>query len=162
LFGDLRRHEWLSWARSWRGTKMHDIGCRRVLNRVFWMCWLNLAVNSGKLWCQTIAKERKQWQETLLMVMRALLVTLARMTQRVRVVLCRITVKFSVDSSTIVVHFPPKCIRGPATKSSMIFDSSKDGNQNQQQNPWCKQFILCTTRQAPENHGGTLRCLLPL
>jgi hypothetical protein len=35
---------------------------------------------------------------------------------------------------------------------------SKDGNQIQQQNPKCQQFILCTTRQAPENHGGTLRC----
>jgi len=24
--------------------------------------------------------------------------------------------------------------------------------------PWCNQFILCTTRQAAENHGGTLCC----
>jgi len=33
-----------------------------------------------------------------------------------------------------------------------------DGNKIQQQNPMCKQFLLCTTRQAPENHGCTLCC----
>ena len=37
----------------------------------------------------------------------------------------------------------------------------KNGNQNEQQNPKCKQFLLFATRQAPENHGGTLRCVLP-
>ena len=37
----------------------------------------------------------------------------------------------------------------------------KDGNQNEQQNPKCKQFLLFTTRQAPEDHGCTLCCDLP-
>jgi hypothetical protein len=34
----------------------------------------------------------------------------------------------------------------------------KVGNQIEQQNPKCKQYILCTTRQAPENHGCALCC----
>ena len=51
----------------------------------------------------------------------ALSAFLGRVIQRVKVIQCRITVKFSIDSSTIVVHFPPKYIRGPATKSSTIF-----------------------------------------
>jgi hypothetical protein len=36
----------------------------------------------------------------------------------------------------------------------------KDGNKIQQQNPKCQQFLLYATRQAPENHGGTLCCVL--
>jgi hypothetical protein len=75
---------------------------------------------------------------------------------------CRITIKFSVDLSTIVVHFISKCIRGPATKSPplcLIFASSKkDGDQIEQQNPKCKQLLLFATPEAPENHGCTLRC----
>ena len=37
----------------------------------------------------------------------------------------------------------------------------KDGNQNEQQNPKCKQFLLFATRQAPENYRCTLRCVFP-
>ena len=46
--------------------------------------------------------------------------------------------------------------------STVIFTFlKKDGNQNEQQNPKCKQFLLFATRQAPEDRGGTLRCDLP-
>jgi hypothetical protein len=41
------------------------------------------------------------------------------------------------------------------------FPQKKDGDQIEQQNPKCQQFILVATRQAPENHGGTLRCGFP-
>ena len=57
--------------------------------------------------------------------------------------------------------------RGPATMSSTQaflpsdFLTKKDGNQNEQQNPKCKQFLLVATRQAPEDHGGALCCVLP-
>jgi hypothetical protein len=40
----------------------------------------------------------------------------------------------------------------------IAFSSKKDGDQIEQQNPKCQQFILCSTRQAPENHRCTLRC----
>ena len=35
----------------------------------------------------------------------------------------------------------------------------KDGNQNEQQNPKCKQFLVAT-RQTPENHRCTLCCVV--
>ena len=35
----------------------------------------------------------------------------------------------------------------------------KDGDQFEQQNPKCKQFLLVATRQASENHGCTLCCV---
>ena len=73
---------------------MRDIECRRVLDRVFWfvgvkslfslwMGWVNLAVDSGQLWDETIVKERKKRQEMLLRVVRALPVALGRIIQRV-------------------------------------------------------------------------------
>jgi hypothetical protein len=58
-------------------------------------------------------------------------------------------------------------IRGPATQSPPLiifafpgtrFPQKKDGDQIEQQNPKCKQFLHFTTRQASENHGGTLCC----
>ena len=48
-----------------------------------------------------------------------------------------------------------------AVNLNFALSSKKDGHQNEQQNPKCKQFLLFATRQAPENHGGTLRCVLP-
>ena len=79
---------------------------------------------------------------------------------------CR--VELPLNSASIrrpfVVHFPSKCNSGASDKmsSTVIFAFlKKDGNQNEQQNPKCKQFLLVATRQAPENHGGTLCCVLP-
>lgn len=49
----------------------------------------------------------------------------------------------------------------PALYCSLQVLLKKDGNQNEQQNPKCQQFLLFATGQAPENHGCTLRCVRP-
>jgi len=49
----------------------------------------------------------------------------------------------------------------PALYCSLQVLLKKDGNQNEQQNPKCKQLFLVATRQAPKNHRGTLRCVRP-
>ena len=41
---------------------------------------------------------------------------------------------------------------------SPVFVSYINVEIQQQQNP---KFLLCATRQAPEDHGGALRCVLP-
>ena len=86
---------------------------------------MNLVLDLKQHWCHTIVKERKKRQEILLMGRRALLVTLGRIIQRGCVVPCRITVKFSVDSSTIVVHFHRNVFGGQRQSPPTIFASSK-------------------------------------
>ena len=52
----------------------------------------------------------------------------------------------------------PLSIRSHCRAPQHHFLKRLDGVQIQQQNTKCKQFLLCTTRQAPENHGCTLCC----
>ena len=42
--------------RPWRGTIMHDVGCRRVVDRVFWFVELGL-VFSPSAWDENVAED---------------------------------------------------------------------------------------------------------
>jgi hypothetical protein len=48
--------------------------------------------------------------------------------------------------------------QSPPPRLLIFASSKKDGDQIEQQNPKCQQFLLVATCQAPEKHGGTLRC----